>query len=175
MDRLCCRNRRFEVVTSAGERRKGNGSKEIVSCVEDRTLAGWKMDNIRVKGVEKKIRALQFSDGQTKDYKIPSGAVWTQWLSASVSQYKITVEDAMKKKRKDRQEQLGRKCYRACVLSCIVTGWGERKDEAGVNRDRVNRKQALGFHLNLKKEKKNNKLVTLFITNIKLCPPPTCL
>lgn len=102
----------------------------------------------------KKTIALQFSDGQTKDYKIPSGAVWTQWLSASVSQYKITVEDAMKKKRKDRKEQLGRKCYRACVLSCLVTGWGERKDEAGVNRDRVNRKQALGFHLNLREKKK---------------------
>lgn len=31
---------RFEVVKSSGEQGQGNGNKEIVSCVEDRTVAG---------------------------------------------------------------------------------------------------------------------------------------
>lgn len=79
-------------------------------------------DEKRTTSGSKELKNHRFSDGQTEDYKIPSGAVWTQWLSASVSQYKITMEDEMKKKIKDRKGQLGRKCYRVCVLSCIVTG-----------------------------------------------------
>lgn len=62
------------------------------------------MKNRRYQGQKscvEKSEALWFSDGRRKDYKIPSGAVWTQWLSASVSQYKITVENEMKEEKRE--------------------------------------------------------------------------
>lgn len=134
-----------------------------------KTVAGWKTDNIRVKGVEKS----QPSGSQMDRLKITRSppVLFEHWLSASVSQYKITVEDEMKKKRQKRaagKEVLSRLCF--ILYSDRASG---EEDEAGVNRDRVNRKQALGFHLNLKKQ--SNKLGTLFITNMKLCflPPHT--
>lgn len=54
-------------------------------------------------------------------------ALFEHWLSANISQYKITVEDEMKKKIKDRKEQLGRKCYRICFILYSDRARGEER------------------------------------------------
>lgn len=97
------------------------------------------MDNIKVKRVEKSQHSGSRMDGV---YKIPSGAVWTQWLSASVSQYKITAEDEMKEEKTEETE--GKELLSS--LCSVLRSDGVRRDEAGVNRERVTLKQTLHFH-----------------------------
>lgn len=103
-----------------------------VSYVKGKAVAGRKRDAIEVKRILlKRVKPLWLSDEQSKDHRIPPGTVWTQQLSASISQWKTTIENETKEEKRERR---GRRKKGRITKSAF---YPVSRDETGVNGDWV--------------------------------------